>query len=362
MKKKLEILFYVEYPYYFPHFIPISNYFQSRGASVIYILSAKQNVQNMENIAKKNNVSYSFDLEYLYKKNIDVVFFANHFEFIAKVSALKIILEHGVGTKFLTTFYKTIKTMDIYLIEGKHRQLKMSREFPKYVDKLKVVGFSKLDAITDYKGNYKEGLYTKYKLDKDKKIILYAPTFFPSSIEKMGNDFPEIFSECNIIVKAHYLTFERSKYKKQVEKFNVWRQYSNVTILPLEEDSIVPFLAISDVMISDESSAMFEFAALNKPVISNRFLNLRWSYYLMPWKLRLRMDSSKDKYRTILDNANSYEEMVSLTKEALINPRKLEQQRIMFSKDICGVIDGRVSERIYNVVINKIEENNEISI
>jgi CDP-glycerol glycerophosphotransferase (TagB/SpsB family) len=166
----------------------------------------------------------------------------------------------------------------------------------------------------------------------------------------MADEFPSEFKDYNIWVKPHYLTYERKKYRNHLKKFKKWEAYDNCTILPLSEYNLVPFLATSDVMISDESSAMFEFASLNKPVISNQYFKLRWSYYLMPWKLSRRIDSSKAKYRTILDTANSYKETINYTKEALSNPSKLEKIRLKFSRDIVGVIDGKVSERIYKTV------------
>ena len=76
----------------------------------------------------------------------------------------------------------------------------------------------------------------------------------------------------------------------------------------------------------------------------------------MPWKLTKRIDQSKAKYRTILDTANSYEETLKYTKEALKNPAKLESKRLEFSKDICGTIDGKVSERIYDVIKDKLDD------
>jgi CDP-glycerol glycerophosphotransferase (TagB/SpsB family) len=175
----------------------------------------------------------------------------------------------------------------------------------------------------------------------------------------MADDFPNEFKECNIIIKPHYLTYERKKYQKQQNKLKIWQAYENCIVLPLSEYNLVPFLAISDVMISDESSAMFEFSALNKPVISNRYFKLRWSYYLMPWKLKKRIDKSKDFYRQILDNAYHYEETLSFTHEALANPNKLEEKRLEFRQDLCGDIDGKVSERIYHIVLKKLEESKE---
>lgn len=350
----LNIYFYVAYPYYFPHFLPISKVFELNGSKVTYVLSDKQNCNNMDQIAQENNLNYVFGSDNLFDKKSDVIFFANPFEKVQKINALTIFLEHGIGTKS-TSFYNSIEYFDIYLVEGDQKYNRLKELYPQYEHKLAKVGFSKFDEIVNFSPTDKDKLFSKYNLDKEKKTILYAPTFFPSSIEKMANNFPDTFGDCNILVKPHYLTYERKKYKNQLKKFSKWKKYDNCTILPLSEYNLVPFMAISDIMISDESSAMFEFAALNKPVISNRYFKLRWSYYLMPWKLNKRIDNSKDFYRLILDNANSYEETISYTKEAILNPSKLEEKRLSFSKDLCGEIDGKVSERIYETVIKRVK-------
>ena len=51
---------------------------------------------------------------------------------------------------------------------------------------------------------------------------------------------------------------------------------------------------------------------------------------------------------------NSYEETIIYTKEALLNPKKLEDKRLSFSKDLCGEIDGEVSVRIYDAVLKRV--------
>ncbi len=351
--KKLNIYFYTAYPYYFPHFLPISKLFSFNRHNVTYIVSDKQNSSNMEEIAKENKLTYKFGEVHLFDKKADIIFFANPYEKAKELDAVTVFLEHGIGTKS-TSFYDAIKYFDIYLVEGKQKYNRLKELFPQYENRLSEVGFSKFDTIVNFKESDKDILFHRYKLDKNKKTILYAPTFFPSSIERMQDDFPNEFKECNIIIKPHYLTYERKKYKNQLKKFKQWEKYENCTILPLSEYNLVPFLTISDIMISDESSAMFEFAALNKPVISNRYFKLRWSYYLMPWKLTKRIDQSKEFYRTILDNAYNYEETILYTKEAIHNPQKLEQKRVEFSKDLCGNIDGKVSQRIYNTLIKKV--------
>jgi len=341
--------FYVSYPYYFPHFLPISQELNKRGYKVHFILSDKQNSHLMEKIAKEQNLDYSFGEERLFEIDSKFIFFANPYEKAKELKATTIFLEHGIGTKS-TGFYHIIEYIDIYLVEGSYKKDRLKELYPQYQYKLKQVGFSKFDPIVNMDTFSKDNLYKKYNLDKTRKTILYAPTFFPSSIEKMSNDFPKDFEEYNILIKAHYLTYERKRYKNQRKKLDHWANFDNCTVVDVNEYDLVPFYAISDVMISDESSAMFEFASLNKPVISNRYHKLRLSYYLLPWKLKKRIDTKKDRYRPMLENAFSYTDTLDLTKDALKNPQKLEKLRLKLSKEICGTIDGKVSSRIIDIL------------
>jgi len=112
----------------------------------------------------------------------------------------------------------------------------------------------------------------------------------------------------------------------------------------------IPFMMMADVMISDESSAIFEFTSLNKPVIINAFLKLRWSYYLNPKKLFKRMDKNINQYRSVGYNPSSYSQMLDVTKKTLNDSRLFEEQRLSLAQEICGKIDGRVSERIVSVI------------
>ena len=128
--------------------------------------------------------------------------------------------------------------------------------------------------------------------------------------------------------------------------FKQWSRHSNVYVAGVEDFDLTPFMAVSDLMISDESSAIFEFTALNKPVILNRFLKLRLSYYLFPDKLKKRMDSGMDSYRNIGPNPDTYKEMVAFAREELDNPQRYEEIRKKYAAALTGNTDGKVSERI----------------
>src|SRR3546814_14039365 len=67
-------------------------------------------------------------------------------------------------------------------------------------------------------------------------------------------------------------------YAAQRRKLDVWGRHANVHVADLAAYSLLPYMGSADLMISEASSALFEFAALDKPIVWCDFLKLRWSY------------------------------------------------------------------------------------
>jgi len=64
------------------------------------------------------------------------------------------------------------------------------------------VGLPKLDTLFD--GTYNRKMLIKeYNLDPKKKIILYAPSYKPTSIFTIGKEVVSLSSKYNLIVKLH---------------------------------------------------------------------------------------------------------------------------------------------------------------
>lgn len=347
LNTNFDCVFFVGYPYYFPHFLPISNYFAQQGKNVIYVLSDKQNPSLLEKIAIEEHIDYVIGDQHLSQLNADYFFFANENTHFTEVTGHSVFLDHGVGTKFCN-YELACEVFDSVLIEGSYRENFLQKELPQFQYKIHRVGFSKLDGFITQPTDHKERLI-QYRLDPSKPTVLYAPTFFPSSIEKMSASFPSDLSHCNIIVKPHYMSLERCKYRGQQSLFKQWSQASNCYVASVDEYNLTSFIDLADIMISDESSAIFECVALNKPVIINRFLKLRWSYRLNPKKLLKRLDKGIDLYRRVGYNPKSYHEMLDNVADALSNPTKHESLRQDVSGAICGKVDGRVSQRIYDL-------------
>ena len=62
------------------------------------------------------------------------------------------------------------------------------------------VGFCKLDPIIN--GETTGFDLNQLGLKTEKKTLIYAPTFYPSSIERFPKNFPEDFSKYNILIKV----------------------------------------------------------------------------------------------------------------------------------------------------------------
>lgn len=344
-----DAVFYVQYPYYYPHFLPISRELEKQGKSVKYILSDKQNTKLITKIAEDENLDFIVGEDEILKLKSKSFFFANAYSNIEQIDGIKVFLEHGIGTKTFPV-NSAVTFFDYLLVEGDYRYNLFRKKFPQFKDKIKKVGFTKLDPIINAPQNLKDEYFNKYNLATDKPTILYAPTFFPASIEKMSKKFPEDFKEYNIIVKAHYISLSRSRYKKQQKMFKRWATYDNCHICDEYDYDLTPFLGMADIMISDESSAIFEFTALDKPVILNKFLKLRLSYYLNPKKLLKRFDKGMDRFRQIGDNAKNYKEMVKMVHSNMANKNKYSDVRKQFMYELCGKVDGKVSQRVVKLL------------
>ncbi len=140
---------------------------------------------------------------------------------------------------------------------------------------VKATGYPRMDCFFDkkYVDGIKNDFYKEYPELKNKKIILFAPTYRGVSLPKATYDFDkldldklykELHKEYAFIIKWHpavYNNIQRglitgydlSKYKDFFYDFSNYRDINNL-------------LLVCDSMITDYSSVIFDYVLLNKPV------------------------------------------------------------------------------------------------
>ena len=352
----MHIIFDVLHLYYLPQYLPVARELGKRGCDIEFVFYHSAHDQIIEGIIATEKLranwvnSASESAQLYFDKKADWVVFANGYHHLDKVHSVSksVQLGHGIGPK--SSYYKKSDTpTTVRFVEGAYRTQRFNEMYPSdtFVD----VGFAKLDPIINNEGVGFD--LTSLGLDPNKPTIAYAPTFYPSSLERFPKDWPATFADYNILIKPHYFSVSKPKYKKHLKRLNHWAKYDNVYLAKVSDYCLTPFLSSADILISDASSALFEFAALNKPVIWCDFLKLRWGYRgVFSYRFKRRMDEDYGEYTNIAAHATSYKAVKNLVDSHVSQPEQLEHMRLALSEKLAGKLDGQASSRIADYLLS----------
>ncbi|WP_455540008.1 CDP-glycerol glycerophosphotransferase family protein [Terrisporobacter sp.] len=151
-----------------------------------------------------------------------------------------------------------------YMIAASSKTVRtMASAFDIDEDKVIPLGYTESDILFNKKKvkSYKDKMYKKYPLLKNKKVILYAPTFRGDAIyEKKTLDInlkkiaSSLGDDYVIMYKMHPIIS-----KDNIEKCDNLINMSHVDIYKL--------FSVTDVLISDFSSIIVDFTILEKPIL-----------------------------------------------------------------------------------------------
>lgn len=234
---------------------------------------------------------------------------------------------------------------DYLITTSKHIESYYSEAFQIDKSKIKALGLPRADYYfknQDVSG-LRENFNKKYNVDSNKKIILYTPTFRQD--EKFNNVFNYLdLKKFNESLSDEYVFVLRLHPK--IKDFysgdiSVDGDYVDCSDYPNEQE----LLLISDILITDYSSIMIEFALLNKPVIFfaydlDNYLNNERGFYL---------DYKKDLPGPIVYDS---QELIN----AISNGIDISNLK-SFSKMQFDEFDGNSCKRIVDFVLNKGDGN-----
>lgn len=204
-------------------------------------------------------------------------------------------------------------------------------------------GYPRNDFLINYTKDNIQEIKDKLKINNNKKIILYAPTWRDNQHQsgigytyKTQVDFDmlqrELGQDYIILFRAHYLVANEFNFK-QYEGFIC--DVSNV-------DDINELYVISDILITDYSSVFFDYANLKRPII----------FYMYD------LEKYKDNMRGFYIDLEGLPGNIVKTEEDLIKEIKdiesnfeYDDTYIRFNEKYNYLDDGKASKRVVEDII-----------
>lgn len=238
-----------------------------------------------------------------------------------------------------------------YTIVSSHKIAKFYEEaFTMSPDQVLATGVPRTDIFFSeaYQVQAKKKFYDKYEHLKNRKLLLFAPTFrgngkhegyYPLERFDPVKVYEELNGEYAIILKHH-------PYVKN--KHIIPEKYQKVILDLSEEEELNDLLFVTDLLVTDYSSVIFEAALLDIPMILYAFdleeyLAERGFYYeyeyLLPGK-----------------KVTGIDELVQAVKEKDFE----EERRASFKERFFDQLDGKSSERVASFIIKCIKRRKTI--
>ncbi|KKT14891.1 MAG: CDP-Glycerol:Poly(Glycerophosphate) glycerophosphotransferase family protein [Parcubacteria group bacterium GW2011_GWD1_44_9] len=224
-------------------------------------------------------------------------------------------------SKDLWNFGPWSRVFDLALVYGPYSH-KYVRNYTHSV----VVGNARFDGW--FSGEVDKGIPAdlKKRLDPHKKTILYLPTHGNlCSLEFITVAMPELLANYNFIIKPHQLTLYADP-----ERLDKFRQFiiddpNSERIIWVDDYSdLVGLLAASDVIISDNSGAIFDAVLLDKPIVLIDTLTDQFFEKEM-WNIEKR---GKDVWDIPLSYPGSIEQQIKHDKQMQVGENVRDAQEL----------------------------------
>ncbi len=214
------------------------------------------------------------------------------------------------------------------------------------IEKVQAKGFPRTDIFfnKEYINSKKAELLEKYPFMKGKKVILFAPTYrgtqyYDADYDLEKLDLEKIYKKLKqqnyiFIFKWHPFIYNKISSKKQnAKKFNKYKKYSDFYYDLSEERDINDLMLVTDILITDYSSLIFDYVFVNKPII----------YFAYDLEL---YENDRGLYFPFKEYVYG---KVAKTNEELLNAIQSEsleeEKRKVFKEKFVGACDGHSTEK-----------------
>jgi len=357
------ILFECHRAYYLPSFFPIIEEMKNRGGYEIYasipLTMPLEERDIFSDVCKENEISTitaineTTRVEKLKERKFQIIIVGNvgKIEQIADPSTLAIMVYHGIGLK--QTYYRDITDrIDIRVVESKERYDILQKQGQK---NLVLTGYSKCDPLIEY-DNSQADILDRLGLDPTKKTVLYAPSFYPSSIEKISPELAQFSNEFNLIIKLHNFSWFQKRYQYQsVLIRTVTDNLKNSFLAQPFDIDVIPYMLASDLLISDISSTIFEFLPLDRPIIMVECFSIRLKHRIFKRRFKRKLDLDRFDAIDFVYRINEPAQLNGLVYHAIEYPDEMSKMRVDAGERYLYKTDGKASSRLLDAIEKELQ-------
>lgn len=354
----ITVLFEHHHFYYLPQFIPIIQELQKRSRYTVITSITKSAGEEEERFLARQSARLGLEcitagneaerIRKIHQVRPQVVVVGHSIQLkqVVPPASLLVLVYHGIGLK--QSYYRDISPrVDLRSVESEARFTELQGQG---LTNLVLTGFTKLDPLFQGGGMDRSRWLEGRGLDPDLKTVLYAPSFYPSSAERLLPALGTCKTPLNVVIKLHHFSWRLGKYRRQRSLAEALRSRPRVYLLPPEEFDIVPWYRVADLLISDISSTLFEFLVLDRPIIQAEMPTLRFRHRLFPVLVRQRLDYRRMAQVDFTIPLNEPEKLEATLREALSDPGHLAPQRQQAAQRFLYRRDGKASARLVEAI------------
>ncbi len=351
--EKKKILFYIQRDLQLPFLEPIHDHLKRRYPALELAFAAPSFI-----LPRDGNPGWGLQSEEVARLSRKSHFVRTVEEFAPDVTVFadactnvmncgkRVFVGHGIISKggFYTDnpLVRRENLADLICVPGEWHKDILSRNV---FSPIAVTGFIKSDRLFGPSACTREAFCHNHAIPPEKRIVLYAPTFNAelSAIPTLGERVVELCDpDTYMVIKLHTMTDIRwvELHRRLVGR------HPHVRFL--EGIDVTPAMAAADILVSDVSSVVVEFMALDRPVIAvNNPRQHEYDGYI-PTDVEYRVRDACLQVGTV-------EELTAAVQRSFAFPNELSEKRRQYAEALCYGRDGHSAQRAAEAVIQLVQ-------